>query len=186
MGSPKALLPFGPESMLQRVVRLVSQAARPIVVVAADDQSLPPLPDDVTVARDERPNRGPLEGLRVGLAALRPRADAAYVTSCDVPLLLPAFIRRLQELLGDCDIAVPQTDGLFHPLAAVYRVSVLKHVEALLACDRLRPAFLMERARARIVTATELREVDPQLQSLRNVNTPDDYRAALAEAGLAP
>ena len=35
MGRPKAWLPFGPELMLQRVVRLVGTVARPIVVVAA-------------------------------------------------------------------------------------------------------------------------------------------------------
>ncbi|MBI1902843.1 MAG: molybdenum cofactor guanylyltransferase [Planctomycetia bacterium] len=185
MGSPKPLLQFGPESMLERVVRLLAQAAQPIVVVAAKGQSLPGLPSDVAIACDERPERGPLEGLRAGLIALGDRADAAYATSCDVPLLVPAFVRRLQELLGDHDIAVPRTDGFFHPLAAVYRVGVLKEVEALLAADRLRPAFLMETARTRVVSEEELRDVDPQLQTLRNLNTPEDYRAALADAGFA-
>ena len=185
MGSPKPLLPFGPESMLQRVVRLLAQAATPIVVVAAKGQPLPDLPADVTIACDDRPQRGPLEGLRAGLFALGDRADAAYATSCDVPLLVPDFVRRMQELLGDHDIAVPQTDGFFHPLAAVYRVGVLKNVEALLAADRLRPAFLMETARTRIVDESELRDVDPHLLTLRNLNTPEDYRAALAEAGFS-
>lgn len=41
MGSPKALLAFGPETMLQRVVRLLVTVISPIVVVAAPQQSLP-------------------------------------------------------------------------------------------------------------------------------------------------
>ena len=69
-GDPKATLPFGPETMLQRVVRLLGTVVSPIVVVAAREQSLPELPDDVTVTRDEREQRGPLEGLRAGLKAL--------------------------------------------------------------------------------------------------------------------
>jgi molybdopterin-guanine dinucleotide biosynthesis protein A len=35
MGVPKATLPFGPETMLQRVLRLLSTAVSPVVVVAA-------------------------------------------------------------------------------------------------------------------------------------------------------
>src|SRR6185295_5472848 len=99
MGSPKALLPFGAETMLQRVVRLLATVVSPIVVVAAPQQSLPTLPPDVLVARDEQEGRGPLEGLRAGLKALPDGVDTAYVTSCDVPLLVPGFVRRMIDLL---------------------------------------------------------------------------------------
>ncbi len=79
MGSSKAMLPFGPERMLQRVVRLVGEAVprENIVVVAAEGQELPPLPGEIVVTRDRRPNRGPLEGLACGLAALAEKADVA-------------------------------------------------------------------------------------------------------------
>ena len=65
-----ARCPFGPETMLQRVVRLLGTVVSPIVVVAAREQELPELPADVIVTRDEREARGPLEGLRAGLKAL--------------------------------------------------------------------------------------------------------------------
>ena len=64
MGSSKALLPFGSETMLQRVVRLLGTVVSPLVVVAATEQALPGLPASVTITRDEREGRGPLEGLR--------------------------------------------------------------------------------------------------------------------------
>ena len=125
MGVPKATLPFGPETMLQRVVRLLGTVVSPIVVVAAREQSLPPLPDEVAVTRDEREQRGPLEGLRAGLKALPNFVEVAYITSCDVPLLEPAFVERMVELLGDHDIAVMEIDGFPHPLSAVYRRDTL-------------------------------------------------------------
>src|SRR3982750_1451674 len=50
MGYPKALLPFGPELMLQRMVRLLGEVVSPIVVVAAPEQELPELPPDVLLA----------------------------------------------------------------------------------------------------------------------------------------
>ena len=186
MGVPKATLPFGPETMLQRVVRLLGTVVVPVVVVAARDQSLPELPADVKITHDEREQRGPLEGLRAGLKALPDSVDAAYITSCDVPLLEPAFVTRMVELLGDYDIAVMEIDGFPHPLSAVYRRDVLPHVEALLEKDRLRPVFLFDTVRTRRVRPEEMISVDPQLRTLRNLNTREDYLAALSEAGYQP
>jgi molybdenum cofactor guanylyltransferase len=184
MGVPKATLPFGTETMVQRVVRLLGTVVAPVIVVAARGQSLPALPDEVRVARDEREARGPLEGIRAGLSALPASTDAAYITSCDVPLLVPAFVERMIDLMGDHDIAVMEVDGFPHPLSAIYRRDTLPHVERLLAGDRLRPVFLFEAVRTRRVKPEEMTVVDAELRTLWNLNTPEDYRAALARAGL--
>src|SRR5512134_3867522 len=185
MGTSKAMLPFGSETMLQRVVRLLGEVVSPIVVVAAEDQELPELPPEVIVARDERKGRGPLEGLRAGLKALPAGVDAAYVTSCDVPLLVPAFVQRMIELLEGHDIAVVDIGGFTHPLSAVYRRTTLPHIESLLAADRLRPVFLFDAVRTRRVKPEEMVAADPELHTLRNLNTREDYLAALREAGLS-
>jgi molybdopterin-guanine dinucleotide biosynthesis protein A len=179
MGRPKAWLPFGDELLLPRVVRLASEVVAPVVVVAAPDQEVPPLPPDVAVVRDAQPGRGPLQGLCAGLEALAGRCDAAFLSSCDVPFLRPAFIRRLIELLGDDRIAVPHVEGRHHPLAAVYRLGVLDEVRRLLAADRLRPVFLFDAVPTRVVTAAELAAADPDLRTLCNLNTPADYEAAV-------
>ena len=187
MGRDKATLPFGAEVMLQRMVRLMSQVVnlRKIVIVAAPNQSLPLLPAEVNVTCDRHQGRGPLEGLSAGLNVLFGDVDAAYVTSCDVPLLVPAFVTRMFDLLDDYDIAVPCEADLFHPLAAVYRPSVLGQVQQLLLADRLRPRFLFDAVNTRSVPVDELRAVDPELHTLINLNHPEDYRAALNVAGLS-
>jgi molybdenum cofactor guanylyltransferase len=166
-------------------VRLLGAIVSPIVVVAAAGQDLPALPSTVIVTRDEREARGPLEGLRAGLKALPETVDAAYITSCDVPLLVPAFVRRMIDLLGDDDVSVMEIDGFAHPLSAVYRRRALPEVEALLAADRLRPVFLFEAVRTRRVQTSEMTSVDPQLLTLRNLNTPQDYEDALATSRAA-
>lgn len=184
MGLPKATLPFGPETMLARIVRTVRQSVSAVAVVAAPRQGLPPLPAGVIVARDRRGGRGPLEGLAAGLRAVGQQADAVYATSCDVPLLQIAFVDRLFALLGDHQIVVPKDGKFHHPLAAVYRTSVLPHVEQLLDEDRLRPVFLFESVATLRVPIKQLRNVDPALSSLRNLNEPRDYLRALSDAGL--
>ena len=183
MGQPKPMLPFGGEPMLLRVARVVQEVVEPVVVVAGVRQPLPPLPASLILARDRCEDRGPLEGLAVGLATLGHEVDAAFVTSCDVPLLLPAFVRRIVELAQGYDAAAPYLEGFYEPLAAVYRACLLPRVEVLLAAGRLRPVYLLEAARTRRVLAHELTDVDPHLQSLQNVNTPAAYQAALRHAG---
>ena len=185
MGTSKAMLPFGPETMLQRVVRVLRGVVAPIVVVAAADQELPSLPGDVLVTRDEREGRGPLQGLSAGLKALPQRVEAAYVTSCDVPLLVPAFVTQMLDLARGYDVALMEIDGFAHPLSAVYRRDVLPHVDALLAQDRLRPLFLFEMVRTRRVAPAEM-TADPDLLTLRNLNTREDYEQALELAGIRP
>ena len=168
------------------VVRQLAVVAEPILVVAGRDQPLPELPPAVEILRHRQPGIGPLEGLRTGLAALQGRCQTVYLTGCDSPLLVPAFVRRLQELLGEQDIAVPQINGVLEPLAAIYRVRLLALVEQILASGRAGPSELTRRASTRIVTADELRQVDPDLDTLMDIDQPQDYQAALsAGAGLA-
>ncbi len=184
MGRPKAWLPFAGDIMLPRVVRLLGEAVDPVVVVAAPGQEVPPLPAEIRIVRDEEKGRGPLQGLSAGLAALHGQADAAYISSCDVPFLRPAFVRRLIDLLGDHAISVPRVGEHHHPLAAIYRLDVVPVVDRLLAENRLRPFFLFEAVPTRVVEASELADVDPNFQTLRNLNTTEDYEAALKEASI--
>jgi len=188
MGRSKALLPFGPEVMLSRVLRIMSGVVSPIVVVAAPAQELPPLVSEVLIARDEHEGRGPLEGLLAGMKELSrcgyPVDLAVFATSCDVPLLMPEFIQQVLAELGSHQTAVPMEDRFFHPLAAAYRLSVMPEIESLLAADQLRPAFLFDRVSTCRIPVEVLRASDPELHSLKNCNRPEDYAAALKIAGF--
>ena len=182
MGRSKAWLPFGPEVMLQRVVRALGEVADPVVVVAAPGQELPDLPAAVAVAYDEIEDRGPLQGIAAGLQFLSGRVEAAYVSGTDTPFLTAAFVREMADLLGAHAMAVPRVDGRYHPLAAVYRTDVIEEVRLLLSEEKRRPMLLLDRLAARVVSAEELSRVDPGLVSLRNINAPEDYDRALADA----
>jgi molybdenum cofactor guanylyltransferase len=191
MGQPKAWLPFGDEVMLQRIVRVVRDVVDPVVVVAAPGQDVPKLPPAVDIVRDEIEGKGPLGGLAAGLTALEGRADAVYLSSCDVPFLKPEFIARVLSFLSPApstlstEVAVPRINDYFHPLAAAYRVSVLAHVRELLAADRLRPVFLFDAVPTRVIEQHELADVDPDFRSLQNLNTPEEYAAALRDLASA-
>ena len=188
MGSPKAALEWHGSTLLRRVTGIVGRAVGgPVIVVRAPGQPLPALGPDVEVTEDPVEGRGPLQGLAAGLAALGDRAEAAFLSSTDVPLLHPYFVARVLAAMDeDSDVVLPVARGYPQPLAAAYRLSLLPTIEELLAADRLKPAFLFETCRVKrladedLLSGSRLSALDPALDSVLNLNEPADYQAALA------
>ena len=187
MGRPKEWLPFGPERLLQRAVRLAGAAVDHVVVVAAEGQDLPELPGSVRVARDEVADQGPLRGLATGLAALPDEVELAYLTATDAPFLRDGWVAALAALADGHDLVIPEADGRLHPAAALYRRGpALVAARARLAAGRFRLLDVRDVVAARVVPAAALAVVDPGRDTLRNLNTADDYRRALRDAGFDP
>ena len=186
MGSPKAALEWHGSTLLRRITGIVGRAVDgPVVVVRAPGQTLPALPDGVEVVEDAREGRGPLQGLAAGLAAVRDRAPAAYASSTDVPLLHPgssgaSSTRSATTPTSSCRRSAasrsrspPSTGPTWStPSSASSRRT------------GMRPAFLFEACRVRRLGAADLladpalAALDPDLESVLNLNEPGDYEAA--------
>lgn len=191
MGRPKALLDWHGEPLAARVARVLQRSVDggPVVAVSAPGQELPLLPDDVEVRADPSEGEGPLRGIAVGLAALEGRADVAFVSSVDAPLLHARFVAAvLAAVTDEVDAAVPLARGHRQPLAAAYRTALLPLLDELLESGERRPGQLLARVRTRFLDAEALlgsaglRAADPHLDALRNVNTPEE----LAEVRALP
>ena len=203
MGTPKAALEWHGSTLLRRTVGIIARVTDgPVVVVRAPGQLLPALPAGVEVVDDPREGLGPLQGLAAGLAAIAGRAEIAFVCSTDMPFLHPAFVRRVLRAVAagtdgadradradgadGADVGLPVARGFPQPLAAAYRTALAPVAQRLVAQQRLRPAFLFEEcAVARLDEAALLADpvlaaLDPDLDSVLNVNEPADYQAARA------
>lgn len=180
MGRDKALLQFGEDTMLARVVRLVGHAADEVVVVAREGQDIAAPAKEMPylrVVRDPVEGMGPLAGIVTGLKAIG--NDRAFVIACDMPLVRPALIRRLVELAGDHDVCVPVSDGYVMTMCAIYRASVIDEAERLVGSGQRSVRRLIDRVNAKRVDAAELRDVDPELESFFSCDTPERYQQAL-------
>ena len=155
----------------------------------------PPRAAEATVVVDDpRDGRGPVQGIAAGLAALDGLADAAFISSTDMPFLHPAFIRRVLRVLDEreeTDVALPVARGYPQPLAAAYRVRLAPRAERLVKEDRLRPAFLFDECAVERLDDAALKAdaliaaLDPDLDSVLNVNTQADYQDARARPAPA-
>jgi molybdenum cofactor guanylyltransferase len=186
MGAAKAGLEWHGSTLLYRAAAVMARSVDgPVVVVAAPGQELPELPAGVAVAEDPVEGLGPMQGLAVGLAALEDRVETAFVCSTDLPFLHPAYIRRVvRALTGDVDVVLPVAGGYRQPLAAAYRTRIAGLVADLLAQGNQRPGMIFKHCTvtqlddAALMADSALAKYDPELESVVNVNTPEDYRAA--------
>ncbi|MFP5021249.1 molybdenum cofactor guanylyltransferase [Pseudonocardia phyllosphaerae] len=191
MGRPKADLDWHGVPLLTRTVAVLGRAVDgPLVVVRAAGQQLPPCPawlaGRVEVCDDPVPDLGPLPAIGVGLRAVGDRAEAAFVASVDLPLLHPAYAARVLDRIEQHDVVLPKALGHRQPLAAAYRTTLAPVIADLTAAGEGRPPSLFARCDVRHLTEDELfadpvlSRLDPQLASLTNVNTPEEFAAALA------
>jgi molybdopterin-guanine dinucleotide biosynthesis protein A len=186
MGTPKAALEWYGSTLLRRTAGIASRATDgPVVVVRAQGQALPALPAQVEVIDDPREGMGPIQGIAAGLAAIAGRAEIAFVCSTDMPFLHPAFVRAvLRAAAQGADVGLPIARGYPQPLAAAYRTTLAPVAERLVKEGRLRPAFLFDECVVTRLDEAALRAdpvlaaLDPDLDSVVNINEPADYEAA--------
>lgn len=195
MGSSKAWLEWHGSTMLRRICGILGRVVDgPVVVVASAGQALPPLGAGIEVVEDSRGGLGPLGGIAAGLKAVEGRAVLAYISSTDVPFLHPAFVKRVLAGLEGVDVCLPHVRCRSQPLAAGYRASLCSTVERMVnearvneaarSRGRLRPQVLFDECRVRrlddsvLLADAGVRTCDPGLDSVVNLNTPDEYASA--------
>ncbi|GIW71629.1 MAG: putative molybdenum cofactor guanylyltransferase [Planctomycetota bacterium] len=183
MGRPKALLRLGAETLLERQVRLLAPLVGELLVVGEGLEAAGvrvPAPARA-VGDGAWPRAGPLAGL---VAALEnSRARRLWCRGVDMPFVVPAVLGRLEELAvqaAGCAAVVPlDRQGRPQPLAAVYvRELALPPLAAALARGERALLAAVGALQPLWVPAACLEPLDPELLSLRGLNTPAEYAAA--------
>jgi molybdopterin-guanine dinucleotide biosynthesis protein A len=185
MGRAKAWLPWRGRTLCGQVASVLAQVVEEIVVVTSAALEPPPLPRSVRVVRDAQEGLGPLAGLAAGLGGLE--ADAAFAIGTDVPFLTPAFVRRVLAAAGAQVLAAagaqaavaPVIDGFVQPLGAAYPRRGAAIARELLASGKRRPLDLVDALGVQPLAAEDL----PDRDSLRGLDTPAEYLAAVARDG---
>ena len=194
MGLDKSQLVLGNQTFLERIIESAQQVTRHVVVVGAHGQVRPSRMNGLSQssqhaviwASDQQPDCGPMEGIRVGLKMLSDTCSSAFVTSCDVPLLRPELITHLKSMMqkvGDVDGVVPQRGDRVYGMTAVYRTRVHHYICQLIRERRLKVSLLAECFNCINVSIDSLKSVDPELDSVTNVNSVEDYLNLLKRMG---
>jgi molybdopterin-guanine dinucleotide biosynthesis protein A len=130
----------------------------------------------VRTVADAEPGLGPIAGIAAGLAAAT--TPWLFVIAGDMPYIHRALVELiLSRADGESDAVGLRIGGLPEPLCTALRVDVWRPiVTARIAARRLKASSLLtdEEVRVRWIEEAEVREIDPALHALHNVNTPAD------------
>jgi molybdopterin-guanine dinucleotide biosynthesis protein A len=172
MGRDKAFLALGGQSLIEIVIERVRAVAVEVIVVTNTPLRYAHL--STRLVRDIYPGVGTLGGMHAGLTAAR--HDHALVVGCDMPFLNPSLLTYLASLAPHFDAVVPQVDGLFEPLHAIYARSCLPLIEEQISTGQWQAFSFYPQAQVRYVDKGEIARFDPELLSLRNANTPEEWQ----------
>jgi molybdopterin-guanine dinucleotide biosynthesis protein A len=176
MGRDKALLSLPGDkqsTFISHLATLLSSSCDEVVLVARNkEQAASCALPGVSVVTDQVPDVGPLMGLYSGLRTMQ--ADYALVIAVDMPFIQPALITFLLSLPRDDALLVPVVDRVPQVLLAMYPRSLLPTIETCLQAGEHGPSVLLKVARVHYIEEAQLRQVDPQLRSFVNLNTPED------------
>lgn len=180
MGTDKAFLETGGETLLARAVRVLRPHCSRVKIVLNRSQThfIERLPPDSEHIFDIFENRGAPGGIHAALHDCATRF--AVILAVDLPFVTSEAIGKLAEisLSGDFSANVPcQPDGRRQPLCAVYRVPDCRpEIEKLLR-QETSPSVrdFLESLRVRLVEQSEL-TVDKTTDLFFNLNNPADFR----------
>jgi molybdopterin-guanine dinucleotide biosynthesis protein A len=178
-GSDKLVAEIDGRTLLDRSVEAVAAIAAEVIVVVApdDDRPLPQAEVPVRAVVDGEPYGGPLVGLRAGLEEAR--EPIVVVVGGDMPSLRPsvlgALVRALLSAGDTVGAAVLRSRGSLVPLPAALRTGTASdRVGALVADGERRLGSLFERLPTRVLEEGEWRPLDPDGETLRDVDEPSD------------
>ncbi|GIO14184.1 molybdenum cofactor guanylyltransferase [Cohnella xylanilytica] len=184
-GVAKAFLPVEGREMIRRVAdRMEAVCAEVRIAAGAGHPNLEELASlGCPLVFDAFADGGPLAGLLAGLSAAG--EGIVWASACDMPFVSAEAAvwmgERLERTRGGEMAAVPEIGGRLHPLQAVYRAECSREAKACLARGERRLTEFARRIRPLVIREEEFAAAGIDLRFVANVNTPEEYRQALAD-----
>jgi molybdopterin-guanine dinucleotide biosynthesis protein A len=180
MGSDKAFLEFGGQTLLDRALGVVGTACGNVTIVG----------DPVKFAKYETtkfgrtvadifPGCGPLGGIHAALA--QSSAELSLMLAVDMPFVSSELLEFLFTAAGnaqDAVVTVPRTSHGLQPLCAVYRRDFFAVAEQQLRAGKYKIDAAFANLSMRLIEADELQAAGFPEQCFFNLNTPEDRMAA--------
>lgn len=177
MGRDKGLVPLGNKAMVEWVIDTVSDLADDVVITTNNKHAY--LQFGLRMVSDKNPGAGALHGFETAFSAVM--GEYVLVLACDMPFVNKSLLQYEieQAFTTGADIIVPQWEGRFQPMHAVYRLDTCKEAVAnALEAGHKKVISFYEELRCLTLLPDKIREYSPTGRSFRNINTPEELAAA--------
>jgi molybdopterin-guanine dinucleotide biosynthesis protein A len=184
-GQDKGLVLLGKKQLVRHVVDAVNGLVEEkVVVVRSEEQKqsyLKVLGSQCAVVVDTEKVQSPLAGAYTGFGAMR--GEYSLLLPCDVPFVSREVLSLLLDLCVNKSAVIPRWPNCFiEPLQAAYCTRVaLKAAGEALSWQEFTMQAMIDRLRGvRYVSTLVLQQLDPELKTFMNINTPLDLKRAEA------
>lgn len=172
-GTNKALAVIDGRYLIEHIASRLKELFTSLLLVTSVPETYRFL--NLPMTDDRIKGAGPLAGIHAALSEISSRN--AFITACDMPLLDVRLIRHLCMIAhsSNSDAVIPYPEGLPEPLYAVYSVTALPAIEALLARGERSITRAVASLSIRRVTADEILQHVPDFSTFTNINQQEDF-----------
>lgn len=174
MGTNKSLLKIGNQTVINRIFFELMKVTNCLSIVTHQPQLYNDLP--ARFVTDRYQESGPLAGIEAAL--YYNKADVFIITACDMPFIQYPILQYMIDNLEDYDGVVPVYQTYMHPLAAVYKKSVLEEVQKQLDKGERKVTGFFEEMNIRFIHDFHGFPCDQVERHFFNMNTPEQYEHA--------
>jgi molybdopterin-guanine dinucleotide biosynthesis protein A len=174
MGSDKAFLQLGDETLLTRALKLAGAVVSEVRIVG-DAKKFAAFG---RVVEDVYRERGPLGGIHAALSGST--TEVNVMLAVDLPFVTQKLLQYLlsRALESGAMVTVPRTGSGFQPLGAVYRRGFAEVAEQSLLEGKNKIDSLFARVETCVIEESELVRAGFSEQMFRNLNTPEELEKA--------
>lgn len=176
-GANKAFFDLGGSPVIQPVIALFREMFSETLLVT--NTPVPYLPWDAAIVTDIFSVKSSLTGIHAGL--FYAQTPYIFVAACDTPFIRKSVVELvLSEIEPGTAAVMPETPAGTEPLFAAYATEALPVVAHSIRREKLKIQRVFQKLRVKKIPASRVLEVDPDLETFFNINTPADLEAARA------
>jgi len=174
-GKKKAFRKVGELMILDTIYKLFSNLFKEVIIVVNEPEAF--VGWDMTIVTDIIPSKCALAGLHAGL--FYASFPYAYVTACDTPFIEQSIVEYIVgQIEPKYDVIIPRTDDGLEALSAVYSKECIPLIEDNLKKNIFMIKKFFRKKKVKEIPVEQLKALDPQMQFIFNINTPQDLETA--------
>ena len=171
MGSNKAFLELKGKTFIELQIELLREIFDDIFISANTSSEYEHL--NLSIFKDVYPGKGPLGGIYTSL--INSSSLHTFMLACDMPFIGSELINHLKDLTKEYDVVIPKSEKGLEPLHAFYSKKCIDPIKRSLEEDNLRITSFFPHVNVKIVELDNLNLSDCFKNSIKNLNTRDDY-----------
>lgn len=174
MGSDKAFLRIGDETLLANAMKVAGVVAKEVRIVG-DTAKFAAFGQ---VLEDVYRDRGPLGGIHGALSSSMTQLN--LMLAVDLPFVIAKFLEYLllRARESGAMVTLPRADGGLQPLCGVYRRGFADVAERSLRDGKNKIDPLFKRVETCVIAEDELLRAGFSVEMFRNLNTPEEFERA--------